>query len=434
MINSPGKNDLYLTKETLSKVNNVLNSFFKYIENQYDLEMINPKYYYDFLLVISDAYPILTDKDKWEKIGYDLCKDIKHQLENYGINYDDIGMIGGLGYISFCVNLYSARTNNLQKFSKDLNKFLLEKTIIYTKKLISKKYDTAMFDYDIIRGVAGVLYYLLDFEWSAEEKEQLNILVEYLIGLTKDHDYNGSKVINFHINNNNQFSEDEKLLYPNGNINFGLSHGMLGPLIALAKAHNNGFECPQIKEAIEVIFNLYDKFKVYIEDIPTWPTQLSFEDYISGEFNEDSRPVMSSWCYGNSGIVRGLQKAAKYMNDNNREEIYIKDLINVVNQPINRYNLSSPILCHGYSSVLSARTMAYRDKKDNRYISTIEDDIYSILKFFHINKNRECDIDKVIEEVLDGDKSLLMGAVGIMLSLLSTIYDDTHYCNLLMID
>lgn len=45
-------------------------------------------------------------------------------------------------------------------------------------------------------------------------------------------------------------------------------------------------------------------------------------------------------------------KTAKYLKMKERYQYYERELLKIIEQPIERYNLSSPILCHGYSSVI----------------------------------------------------------------------------------
>ncbi|QXM06243.1 lanthionine synthetase C family protein [Crassaminicella indica] len=426
-------NYIHISENTRDRVNEFLNCFFQYIEEQYDLEIINPIYNSDFLMIISEIYPLIDNKDKWEQMGYDLCKGLKQEIETYGISEKNLGMIGGFGYKCFCVSLFNKKTGNLSKFSNTLNKFFLEQAVEFVERL-RRKNDVFMNDYDVIAGVSGFVYFLLDFEWNLEENLQLEKLIKYLIELTNYHEHMDNSIINFHIIKENLSREDEQLEFPNGNINFGLSHGMLGPLVALTKAHNKEIRVEGIENAISTLFDIYDQFKVYRNDIAAWPTQLSFENFIKGQYSDNLRLPMASWCYGNTGIARGLQKAAQYMGYTQKEETYKKDLINIINQPVNRYNLFETILCHGYSSVLCIRMMAYRDTKDERFVKTIEKDINAILDIFNKNSDTSYDMNQIIKNHFENDLSLLQGAMGVVLSLLGVIHESMEYGRVLMVD
>ncbi|GAA0117152.1 lanthionine synthetase C family protein [Clostridium senegalense] len=421
------KSFIEISDGTTDKIYKFLECFFKYIENQYDLKILNPMYYGDVLFVISEAYPILEDKEKWEKFAYDICKGIKQRLERDGTLGYSPKMMGNLGYMCFAVNIFKSNTGNLSRFSNSLNKLLLENSAKYADILIKKNAEVIMNEYDVVSGLSGALYYLLDFKWNVNEKKQLEKILEYLIGLTKYHKYKGQNVINFHITRENQFREDEKEQFLDGNLNFGLSHGMMGPLITMAKAYNEGIKIDGLSDAIEELFNIYEQFKKNKGDIPIWPTQLSYEDYIKGDFDNDIRPIMPSWCYGNVTIAKGMRKTAKYMKWIEKEKAYKKDLINIINQPIEDYNFYSPILCHGYAGVLCERVYAYREDKDKDFIKTIEENINTIISMFKKNES------KIIEEYFE-DLSFLQGTVGIVLSLLGVIYEDLNYGKLLLVD
>jgi hypothetical protein len=421
------------------KMEEFIKNIYFYIENEYDQEILNPTYYRDMILLISEGFSLLKDKEKWEKIGYDICKAIKQDLENYGITENDIGMIESFGYTCFAVSQYSKKTGNLIRFSNSLNKLLLN-FIVNKAEIFKEDSQTTMSKYDVISGLSGSLYYLLDFSWNEDEIEKLEEAISYLINLTKYYNYEGNSVIKFHITRENQFRDDEKERFPNGNFNFGISHGMMGPLVALSKAFSLGYKVDGLKESIVELAELYERFKVYKGNISLWPSQLSFEQYLIGKCEEEHCHLASSWCYGNISIARGLQKVAKNMGWIEKEKLYKNDLINIINQPSENYNLYSPALCHGYSSILAIRTSSYKSDRDCRYIDNIEENIDIILKRFeennkYIEENKEVlkNKDNYIEGYIE-DLSLLSGSLGIALVLLSVILEDIRYSKLLLID
>lgn len=428
-----------LSDNTKIKIEKFLENIYSYIEFQYDKEILNPIYYRDILLLIGETFPLLKNKEKWEKIGYDMCKAIKQDLEKYSVVENDIGMIGSFGYTCFVVSQYSKKTGNLKRFSNSLNKLLLD-FMVNKSETFKEDSQTTMSKYDVISGLSGSLYYLLDFPWNEEEMKELENVISYLVSLTKYYDYKGNSVIKFHITRENQFRDDEKERFIDGNLNFGISHGMMGPLIALSKAFSLGYKVDGLKESIVELTELYERFKVYKDNIALWPSQLPFEQYLIGKCEERHCHLASSWCYGNISIARGLQKVAKNMNWAEKEKLYKNDLINIINQPSENYNLYSPALCHGYSSILAIRTSSYKNDRDYRYINNIEENIDIIIKRFeennkYIEENKEVleDKDNYIEGYIE-DLSLLSGSLGIALVLLSIISEEVEYSKLLLID
>lgn len=412
-----------------------IKEFVEYYFSLYSKSLITPKYERCFLLALSDSYNFFSNKAEWEKIGYELCKKIKYRIESNGIE-SGLGMIGGLGYTAFGVQEYYNKTNNLKNFSKSLNKILLKNSVAYVNSLVANKcniYNTYMKDYDAINGLSGITYYLMDYVSELEEKKQLEKMIFYLISLTGYHDYKRHRIMNFHVTCENQFLEDEKEIFPDGNFNFGISHGMLGPLITLAKAYHLGYRTVGIEKAINELVTIYEKFKIYNDDIPLWPSQLAFDDYISGNFHRDIRSTRSSWCYGNVAIARGLQKVAYYMGDKDMQVLYEEELIKILNQPIKNYNLNLPTLCHGYASTLSIRVMAYREKRDKRFLKNIEHELNIILDLCMSHKKEDY-IGKTISEVFEDDLSFLQGAGGVVLTLMGLFNENIKYTKLLMID
>lgn len=434
------KNYINLSESMKIKMEKLIGNTYSYIEAEYDQGILNPVYYRDMILLISEGFPFLKNKKKWEKIGYDICKAIKQDLETYGVVENDIGMISGFGYTCFVVSEYSKRTGNLKRFSNSLDKLLFEFMTNKAKVFIEKDLETTMDKYDVVSGLSGSLYYLLDLSWSKDEMGKLKDVISYLIDLTKLYNYKGNSIMRFHINRENQIRNDEKEEFLNGNFNFGISHGMIGPLIVLSKAFNLGYKVDGLQESIVELFRLYEKFKVYKGNIALWPSQLSLEEYLIGKCKKENYHLASSWCYGNISIARGLQKVAKNMGWNEKENSYKSDLINIINQPSSNYNLYSPALCHGYSSILSIRTFSYMGDRDYQYINNIEENIDIIIKVFeenniYIENHKEIlkDEDNFIEGYFE-DLSLLNGVSGISLSLLSIVSDDISYGKLLLID
>lgn len=384
---------------------------------------LRPLFASDFLLVLTEVYPYIKEKEIWDDIGYRLCHDIKESIERNGVSEQFLGIISGLGFQTFIVQRYSEETGHLQGFFRSLLKTFLQISSTKAANYLIQKKQTNAKDYDLVYGLSGNLYYLLDFQWSKSEKKEIEIIIQYLIYLTENHYYNDRLVINLHISCEEQFREDEKISFPNGNLNFGVAHGMVGPLVSLCKAYNVGYRVKGIEDAIKKLFNIYDIFKRYDNGIPIWPTQLKYEDFIENKFNGDIRENRAGWCYGNIGIARGLIKAASYMNDKKSELIYQDDLKKILLQPWPNFHLNSSILCHGYASVLAIINSLKWD--DSEFIRTVTEGIDKIIVEY------ESKSDKFFDEM---DMSFLQGVAGIALTMLSFIKPDAKFYKLLMLD
>ena len=409
--------------EIISLASNTINRLYQ----RYRSKDLSPAFYTDTLLLIAESYPLLDSKEKLEEFGYSLCCEIKNELEKYGVRTMPPGMLGGFGGICCSVNSFSQNTGLLSRFSLSLNNELTNQAMIYLDSIKSKN-GLAMRDYDLVSGLSGVLYYLLDFQ---KESDEVKKLVYYLVCLANKKSELYEKSIGYHISSQYQVREDEQRAFPEGHLNFGLAHGMIGPLAVMSKAMALGVVVDELKQAIRSLLSVYEEFAAIHEGIVVWPSQLSMADYFRREQRQDIRPAISSWCYGNLGIARGLHKVAIFLGDKQQQNIYEQILLNIIDRPAKEYNLFEDILCHGYSSVLAVQMATYYSTRNADFLNTLQHNLNIIQEHMDLTSEQKfCTFNKL----LDQDPSLLMGAGGIMLSLLSTIRQNMTFQKLLFID
>ena len=275
----------------------------------------------------------------------------------------------------------------------------------------------------MIYGIAGVLYYSLNTH-KIKEKTIYN-MINFLVELYRIKSHDWGSIIRYHIEKDKLLLADEKVKYPKGCINFGLAHGIIAPLIALAKAKKYGYNVKGINATISGLRQLYEKYSVRDMNILKYPTMLSVEDYFSNTVSKDSITYNAGWCYGNAGIVRGLMKVSYYLNDNNNYQYYKKELLSIINQELDNYNFDLPIVCHGYASVLSIQISAFRESGDKSFLITRERNMRQT-----IISHRNC----IFNDEYTNDYSILSGESGTILTLINGIYLGKEYPKLLMID
>lgn len=407
--------------------NNVLNIAFEvlnYIDKQNRSSMISPDFYDGILLLISEALPYLDKEKRWIDLGYQICQHRKQMLESYGCLHR-ISMFGGLGSQCFSTNLFSRETGILNTFASSYNKLLF---LEVDKKLQAlENSPVADSNHDMISGISGVLYYLLDLDSDYTQDEYLILIrcIKYLLRLSHDTSFNGKSIIKFHVHQpyqNPNFGQKE---FKNGNINFGLAHGMLGPLIAMSKAYKKGFRVQGLLDGINKIYHLYKKFQIRNKNnIPYWPGPMSVEEYWAGTCRPEHLHISSSWCYGNIGILRGLQKVAGYMGWKKDELEYINIMKNFLCQSITSYDLYSPSLCHGFSSIVAIQSCSYFVYNDQDLLVNLERNVWKIITEYRKSNDHEINLMEILSRsnLTEGylkDLSLLTGSVGVAIALLS---------------
>ncbi len=410
------------------------------VEQLYDEKKLNPLHFMDIIYLSSLAISLDKNVAKWTEIGYTLCYEMKGYIENYYPHKHGISMLTGFGYCCFAIEQFSKETHRLKGFSVSIHKLFLKEAYERANQYKLRYENTNSNDFDAISGVSGWLYYLVDYD-KCEDKylyeKAINAMIDYLVELTDTHDYKGDQVYNFHVPREKLFLESEKENYPNGIYNFGMSHGIIAPMLALSKVHAKGFRKEGVEQAINVIYQFYKDFEISTDDSVYWPAQLSYEDYLKNTV-EESKHYASSWCYGNTGILMGLIMTAENMNWKEELNLLQDKLEKVLNRGIEHYFLASPALCHGYSSVLTTRLFRGRNSgvDDTAYI---EENIAKIIDTSNQNTllvksdPNQIETEEGRLEGFIGDYSLLTGTTGIVAVFCELLYEIDDYRKILLI-
>lgn len=316
------------------------------------------------LILISENYEWIENKEDWHGIIKEIMLLVKYSVEE-GYFSRNLGLFNGLAEIDIAIYLIHKKTGLYKKFSEEIHNYLLERTKKYIAYCMSKLEDVMLFHYDLIAGLSGIGNSLLMREnLSVEDRDVLNQILYYLTVLSwKITLPDGDSVIRFYIKSSNQIRDDEKKSFPNGNLNFGLAHGMMGPLMLLAKAYNKGYCVYLQEEAIERLAQIYYKYRAMDENnVLIWPTQLRKEDF-NKKFTQDNyRTKRASWCYGTAGLSRGLYLVGKWMDDSSLKNDGLRSLLGIASMNFDDLALMSPIVCHGYAGLLAILLVTGRNE------------------------------------------------------------------------
>ncbi|KMQ38776.1 hypothetical protein AAX19_03205 [Oenococcus oeni] len=105
------------------------------------------------------------------------------------------------------------------------------------------------------------------------------------------------------IKNSNIIDDGRRNFFKEGYINLGLSHGLAGPLAALASIPNT--------KVLGKITTLYaDLFNQNQRITSPWTSEVSAQELKLNQFVTHGID-RASWCYGNPGIARAVYRVAK---------------------------------------------------------------------------------------------------------------------------
>lgn len=333
------------------------------------------------------------------------------------------GMDGGIREAAFAIKNLSEYSGELKNVNFSLNSYLL-KTIDSKLKMISE-YPLVFGLYDVVSGITGDLYYLLDCDDILSDTKSLLKIKEILnviVSLSDDYQFKGMNIIRFHIKQEQQYQKSERDEMINGHINLGMAHGIMGALIVLAKAYKLGIF--QRRDTILKLYHIYKKFEKRNGEILRYPRRLSVEKYNEGKWNDLN--MNCGWCYGNISIVRGMMKVSSYMNWEDEYKFYAARLVNIINQSLKKYNLCSPIICHGYASVVTIQIASYLETNNSQYIYKLKRNIDMLYKAH----NNECLKNKMYIDNI----AFLSGSGGVIMTLNAGGNMKMYYSELLLMD
>lgn len=438
------KRDLFIDKKYKEKISEIITWYSEKIHNEVEANLIKQNNYEDFLITISNLLPIIPEskKDKYICTGYELAKKIKMKIESNNFSNFFSMFTDGLGYCAYSIYSFNRNTGLLSKFLNDINKLLLDESYKKAVKLIDNyKNNTNTFDYDVIYGLSGTLNYLFGFEWEEIEVDKLKTICKYLVMLAEKSSHDEFIVPKIFIPYCNS-TEVEKECFLHGHINLSLSHGIAGPLKALAIAKNKGFNVEGLDNAISRFLNIYDKYEIEIDNSITWPPIIDLEEYSNNILkNLDYCLDLYKWCYGSYSLSKILQETYIYLNDEEKSLRYNNNCKKIAKHHFNDdFHLFTANICHGYASILAMQLIAYKKDPDKTLLTNLEYTIKNILNSF--DKRSEFGFKKILDENLIQELeeyeiksyNFLEGTTGIVLALSLVFNDDIDFNKLLFFD
>lgn len=138
-----------------------------------------------------------------------------------------------------------------------------------------------------------------------------------------------------------------------GQLNFGLAHGVPGPLALLSLAWSAGFRVPGQDEAIETMADWLLDWREYDESgRPYWTSYISLGYYTGRGELPAPRPARPSWCYGAAGIARALGFAGAALSRPEWTAAGLAAVDATLARPVERWSITDPAICHGWASSL----------------------------------------------------------------------------------
>jgi hypothetical protein len=202
-------------------------------------------------------------------------------------------------------------------------------------------------EYDLIRGLTGLGVVLR----RLGDHDLLRQVLNYLVRLTEPQ----GTLPGWWCRNGPERNQPAPA---GGHANFGMAHGITGPLALLALTLRDGITVHEHNMAISRICRWLDAWQQHTNGTTWWPQTITLTDLHKGTPAQNT-PLRPSWCYGTPGIARAQQVAAQALHDTDRQRHAEAAFVGCVTDPAQTRRLSDDGLCHGTAGLLAtARRIA----------------------------------------------------------------------------
>lgn len=317
---------------------------------------------YSGLLVLMAALEAHYPSEGWDHVVHQYVLKIKGSIEAGELA--NLSLFGGLAGSCFAIQYASKGKTRYLKLIGSLNSHLFQKAPSTYLEPLFEKIELGTPSppdlYDTISGLTGVGIYALSNLDDPPAFDFVKKAVKICIGLTKDIEVGPYTVPGWYVPCHYQFTDQDKQLYPKGNFNLGLAHGVTSLMAFLSIASLWGIEELGHKEAIHKIAHWLESKKRERTGQFFWPNRISFEEEVLGG-QPGTLASMEAWCYGTAGVSRSLYLAGKALKNQSMQSHALNMFFNML-QNINSYKQRmTPTFCHGLAGILTIARLMERD-------------------------------------------------------------------------
>jgi hypothetical protein len=260
------------------------------------------------------------------------------------------GMFGGLAGLAFAGWSLSHGATRYRRLLATLDDTLLPRVTMQADGLARLTIEGISFgEFDVISGLAGIGAYLLLRRENPGAVMALEAALLSLVALAND---TGSR-LRWWTPAHLLGDEEMAALYPHGNLNCGLAHGIPGPLALMALALSHGIAVPGIEEAVDRLASWIVEHRADDGWGVNWPYAVSLTQ--EGLPDLSALPEASSraaWCYGAPGVARALWLAGVGRNRPEWRNLAVEAMEAVYHRPVTVRRIDSPTFCHGVAGLL----------------------------------------------------------------------------------
>lgn len=374
-------------------------------------------------LLLFSQLDYLFPNEKWDAIVHNYILKIKESIEQKRI--DSLSLFGGLAGCCLAVGQVSGVRGYYKKLYNTLVNFLIKEVriqyLIPFEDHLKKGTPVPPSLYENIQGLAGIGVSALCDLANPALSSLLQEIIRLLVLLTKPISINGRSIPGWYVLPDHMIQQESKLLYPQGNFNLGLSHGVTGVLAFLSIAFLHKIQVPGQKEAIKYFAAWLNSNKKIYNDTFFWEGMISL-DYESKPKISEKFSSRDAWCYGTPGVANTLYLAGRALEDKNLRQNALNDFQSLFKRTPLEWKIPGPTLCHGIGGLLLITQLLANHSKEKKLLekqNMLKIMLYECFHQDHPFGFKDVEPKKNGGWVYLNKSGLLEGATGSLLTLLS---------------
>jgi hypothetical protein len=287
---------------------------------------------------------------------------IQDAIANPVSTHDGSGLYLGAPAVAFMLDAAAGTTGRYQRGLADLDSpvaDLAHRRAAAALERVAAAAPTAFAEYDVFYGLAGIAALLLRRDPGGSAMEHA---LTALVALTRPLSLDGREVPGWWCSHDPHRGHTGEA---GGHANFGLAHGITGPLALLSRAARGHVVVDGQYEAITTICAWLDRWRQEGPAGPWWPEHITVGDLAAGRPSQ-AGPTRPGWCYGTPGIARAGQLAAIATGDRHMQEEYEDALAACLDDPAQQARITDAGLCHGAAGLFQTVWRAAADDSSDR--------------------------------------------------------------------
>jgi class I lanthipeptide synthase len=283
----------------------------------------------------------------WELVAHDRMTAALRGAES--ADWLPAGLFSGLGGLVFTASYLSRGGERYARVLGALDAAFLPVAAAEAERLRRLPDGMSVGEFDAISGLSGIAAALLERR-ALRRDETVDRVVAGVLGVLVDLVAERDGLPRWYTPPGAMGDETWARLYPEGNLNCGLAHGIPGPLAAMAIARREGVDVPGLASAIARVAEWLVGHRADDAWGINWPSAVGVGS------DRPDEPGRAAWCYGAPGVARALWLAGEALDDDELRAIAIDGMKAIYRRPLPERAIDSPTFCHGVAGLLQVTT------------------------------------------------------------------------------